>query len=642
MRTMSLKNKSALGRKTKRNNIPLEEKNNKPKTIIRLIYLGETKNNKYRNNEYTYIKFSFSKEISLKNFTNKIIQREEFDINSDKIWITDKIELGNSKEKINFIVSIYINKVNTFYIDLNPKEKQYYFEFIFYSETIKELPKYIQYQNELLDKFDNYGLKYRKKLCVINTDILIAKDFIEDLDLDPSSYKICVRINKNGMKSSAVHDLKLERKKNIQKSDTKGNIPDILTIFKLFDDIKGNKSFDYIQDTYKYLNNGNFGQFIKEYEYNEILYSDIPDINDNDANIFKEHLLKIIIDCFFVDDKNTYSKCRKFILKIIENIIGIIFDIENYAKYSDNRALFRYRLYRSTVYNLYSIARKFPKSKKQCLQSLLKYNQKIINIKEVEKDNPYYKAIKFLNQIALNLDEKSRLFDILFQYNSGFSKDIILSNKKRDKKRRDITQYELSMITVDELKNHIIKILPNFIIKYIYDNDDYAFYSTYNDIIFVNELKTFKINDINFDYSFGGYTVPLVMLLLYECWGHTKVSLSNKGGDSPTHSFLRNEDSGLEIEFLITGERDKKNIYANYLLSDTDADNENLLDVNLWTKPDFKNLRSLILKNIKASTHKDVNRYFIKTKEEEKEGDRLYIMETYLIDGVEIGPLFKI
>ena len=67
---------------------------------------------------------------------------------------------------------------------------------------------------------------------IINTDITIAKDFIEDLDLKPSSYKICVRINKKGMKSSAVHELKLEKKINIQKSDIKGNLPDILKIFK--------------------------------------------------------------------------------------------------------------------------------------------------------------------------------------------------------------------------------------------------------------------------------------------------------------------------------------------------------------------------------------------------------------------------
>ena len=212
MRTMSPKNKSVLGRKTKRNNIPMkEEEDNKPKTIIRLIYLGEKKNKKY-------IKFSFSKKISLKDLPNTFIQREEFNINSDKIWIKDKIELGNAKEKKNFIVSIYINKVNTFYIDLTPKKNPYYFEFIFYSKIIKELPKYINSQyKEKLKEFDDYGLKFRKKICIINTDITIAKDFIEDLDLKPSSYKISVRIKKNGMKSSTVHKLKLEKKNKFTK-----------------------------------------------------------------------------------------------------------------------------------------------------------------------------------------------------------------------------------------------------------------------------------------------------------------------------------------------------------------------------------------------------------------------------------------
>ena len=174
--------------------------------------------------------------------------------------------------------------------------------------------------------------------------------------------------------------------------------------------------------------------------------------------------------------------------------------------------------------------------------------QKIINLKEVEDDNPYYKAIEFLEKIALNLDEKSSLFDSLFQYYSGNSKDIILSNEKRDKNRRDINQYELSMITVDELKNHIIKILPNFIIKYIYDKDDYALNSEYNDIIFVNELKTFKFDDYDddfYDYSSGQYTLPLVIILLHECW--------------IPHFYLRIENFNEIVEFLLTGEKVAKN-----------------------------------------------------------------------------------
>ena len=671
---MSAKSKTILGRKTRRNNIPLKKeadspeidkpktkkpKIGKPKTIIRFIYLGEKKS---INNGYNYIKFSFSEEISLKNLHKAIIQNEELDINSDKIWITDKIELGNAKEKINFIVSIYINKVNTYYIDLTPRQNKYCFEFIFYSKTIKELPKYIQYQNKQLNQFDNYDLKYRKKICVINADMSLAKDYLENLVLGPSSYKVCVRIKKNGMKIPSIHELKLENKKTRTKPNIKANKKDIKEIFKLFKDIKDNKSFEYIQKTYSYLNNGNFENFVEKYANINKIYSEIPDINENDADIFKEQLLKFIINYFFVDNKDSFIKSKKAILEIIENINGIIYDIEEFSKDSVNCDLLRFRLYRSTIYNLYSISKKFPNNKEICLQDLSNYNQEIINLKNIEIDNPYYKAIKFLKQIAQNLDETSSLFDILMQYNSGISKDIILSNKKGEKNRKDFSKYELSLITVEELKKHIIKILPDFIIKYIYNDDNYAFYSNFNDIIFINELKTFRKSRIN-NYYFSGYTIPLVILLMHECWGHAKVCLSNKGRNSPIRNYLRSQnfeenlleipsgknkakikgESGFEIEFLITGKRDLSNIYESYLLSGDDINNDNLLNAGLWTKSNFQDLRGLILKNIKALSPNEANKYYSKNKEEEnKKNSRLYFMETYFINGVEYGPFFKI
>ena len=70
----------------------------------------------------------------------------------------------------------------------------------------------------------------------------------------------------------------------------------------------------------------------------------MSDISDNDANIFKEHLLKLIIDYFFVDNKDVYIKYRKYILIILENILGIFDDIEMFSKDSKNPALFRFRL----------------------------------------------------------------------------------------------------------------------------------------------------------------------------------------------------------------------------------------------------------------------------------------------------------
>lgn len=652
-----------LGRKTKRSKILFEEKDI-PKTIIRLIYLSSKKNQK-NNNDYTYIKFSFSKKISLKELPKINIQKEEFNIKSEKIWITDKIELGNGKERINFNVTIYINKENTFYIDLTPKIKGYYFEFIFYSKTLKELPKFITSQyGKKLEKFDNYGLKYRKKISIINTDTTVAIDYIHDLNLGDNSYKICVRIKKDGSKSTAIHEIELEKKITIQKTQMKANIDDIIKIIQLFKDIQDNSSFAHIHKTFNNLSMNNIHDFLKEYTYTNKIYSDIPDIDDNDANLFKEHLLKLIISYFSLDDEKNYIENKNNIIRIIENIKEIMKDIEIFAKNSENRPLFRFRLYRATFNNIYSIIKKLPTNQIKILELIMNYNQKIIDLKNIENDNPYHKAINFLKLIAQNLDEKSCIFDMLMQYNSGISRDIILSHEKGDKNRRDITKYELSLLTVDEVKNHLIKILPDFIIRYTFDNDIYAFYNFYNDIIFVNEKKTFKTYNIISKYNSGGYTVPIVMLLIHECWGHTKVCLSSKGRNSPTHCSFRNEDfnetileipygkkknkikgeSGFEIEYMIAGERCIKNIYSNYLLSVYDSNNDNLLDVNLWIKANFKSLRNAILKNIKENSPEDITKYLNKNKEEEiDDGEgRQYIMESFFIDGVEIGPLFKI
>jgi hypothetical protein len=661
--------KKLLGRKKKRENIQdineIENENeheNENKTIMRIIYLGKINNKKYDNNKYTYIKFSFSEKINLIDLPNKIIKTVKFNISSEKLWIIDKVEIGNTKEKKAFLLSIYINKVNTFYIDLFPNKKAYFFEFIFYSKTIKELPKiFASPYTQIIDKFDSYGLKYRKRICFINVDSFISRDYMNGSHLDPNSYKICVRIKKNGIKSSVVHELKLEKKLSIQKSKIKANENDILNILELFKDIKNKKSFKYIEKTYKNLSNPDeVRNFIKGYECADKHYSDIPNIDDNDANIFKEYLLKLIINYFFVGSKESFEKSRKNIIKIINHFEGIITDIEFISAPSGNRPSFRYRLYRSTFYNIYSIIKDLPSNKETRLQVLSHYNQEIIDLKKVTIDDPYFKAIKFLKEIAKNLDEKSSLFDILMQYNSGISNDIILSNKKGNKNRENISKYELSMITVDEVKNHLVKIIPDFLVKYTYNNDIYAFYSNYNDIVFINELKTFHINEITDEYPSYGYTLPLVILLIHEVWGHRKVSLSSKGRNSPSRISLRNEDfvenkleilygkkrkktkgeSGYEIEFLLTGKRYIKNIYSNYLLSD-DENNENLLDKNLWIKPDFKDLRNLIIENIANCSPEEINKYISKNKEGNDEEQNICIMETYLIDDKEIGPFFK-
>ena len=180
---------------------------------------------------------------------------------------------------------------------------------------------------------------------------------------------------------------------------------------------------------------------------------------------------------------------------MIDNIIEIINDIEQFIINKKDSTILKYRLYRETLYNLYSVTKDHSKNDYFCLSILAEYKQKIIDINQNSKNNPYYKAITFLKEVASKLNEKSCLFDLLMQYNSGSSVDITLLGENNKVNAED-TKCEISLLTVEEIKKHLIDILPDFIIRYTCSNDINAFYSSLNDLIFINEKKAFDNSNI--------------------------------------------------------------------------------------------------------------------------------------------------
>ena len=279
-----------------------------------------------------------------------------------------------------------------------------------------------------------------------------------------------------------------------------------------------------------------------------------------------------------------------------------------------------------------------------------------MNLKKASKDSPFYKAIMFMKDITRNLNENSCLFDLLLQYNSGISNDIDLLRRKR-KRYKD----EISMMTVKEVTEHLEEILPDFIIRYTSNDDIYAFYSSLNDIIFFNDKKTFQSNIIENYNGYEHYTLPIVILLIHECWGHRKVALSNiTNKDSTIRNYLISEDfeedenilsdktgkvkgeSGLEIEYLITGMK-HDNIFSEYLLCNDAINNTNLLDINLWIQPNFKEFQNIMKKNCDEFYDSNIDELLKKNRENKTyKNQNRYFEGTYIVDDVEIGPLFKV
>lgn len=507
-------------------------------------------------------------------------------------------------------------------------------------------------------------------MCVINVEKNFAYDYIKNLYLDSNSYKLCVRIKDNGEISSSVHKLKIEEKTISQISELRGNTENITRIFNFFDELKQNKSIEILKQEYKDLDNDDaFKKFIKSYIYAKKPYTEIPNISDNDVNLLKEFLLKLIIKYFFIEtndikknsEKKRIGKYNKMLLKVIDIIKQIIDDIEEFTRNKEESLVLKYRLYRATLYNLYSIIHRYSSTKYACLKILSKYNQKIIDINSCSNGNPYYNANKFLEKVADNLNEKSCLFDLLMQYNSGISDDIKLLRRKKPNNDINCSKYELSMQTVEEVAKHLKEILPTFIIRYISDNDIYAFYSCTDDLIFLNEKKTFKIDTFTDLDDYNENTLPIVFLLLHECWGHKMVASSNIiSRDSPIRNNLKSQnfdeniilmtnektgtiksESGLEIEYLITGLK-YPNIISRHLLNNEDENNEKLLDVKLWVQPDFLEFQELVVKNIKEFYNYDDETFLKKNREEEENIDnKRNTFEIYFEDDVEIGILFK-
>ena len=666
---MLSKNKRNLNKKTRRDNNPINEKTDQTTTTIKLILLP-SKQRYNRLNDYSFIKFSFTDKISLVNLVQKKIQLIELDINSNnKIYIIDRIELTNQNgSKIGvFIMPIYINKINTCYIDLKYKDnKGYFFEFIFYSKNKNNLPQYLLNQNnEKLDAFDTYNLKYRKRTIIINTEFNFATKYINNLGLESNSNKICVRIKDSGKMITSVHTIRLEEKSDTKTIQIEANKNDIKMIYELFEDFKTNKSFELINKKYKSLNNTKaFKHFIKSYIYKNKDYSEIPNITSNDIDILKEYLLKLVIQYFFINPKESkiiseqIESYKSYILTIINNIQSIMNDIEEFAETQENSMILKFRLYRATINNIYTIIKDYLSDKIVTIQKLSIYKQKIINIKNSLQSNPYNKAIKFLREIAENLNEDSYLFDVLYQYNCDISEDTG-KPKAKDKNETDILKHELNMLTVKEVSDHLISILPDFIVRYTGPGDVFAFYAFLNDLIFINEQKSFDENEIvNFDRKLQ-YTVPIVILFLHECWGHKKVYSSNKlRKDSPSRNYFRGDnfeekiletynkdstikgESGLQIEYLIAGKLNKA-IVSKYLLTPRISHNLSILNSKLWVQPDFGELQQIIKNNCKSIYNIDISAYSKNREEEENKIKDRYGLKTYFEDDVKIGPFFK-
>ena len=155
-----------------------------------------------------------------------------------------------------------------------------------------------------------------------------------------------------------------------------------------------------------------------------------------------------------------------------------------------------------------------------------------------------------LKKLISEITEESRLFEAFMYFDSKVIENILNKNMQKDYEFRNIfgqkievkqpeyiTEYGMSLMTVGEIKQHMLDLLPAIIVKIDTNINMRALYEDKTKIMVINELQmfgdTFTENEKIFKIEPDCYVVPISMEILHEMLGHAKLRFNNKIDNSP-------------------------------------------------------------------------------------------------------------
>ena len=163
-----------------------------------------------------------------------------------------------------------------------------------------------------------------------------------------------------------------------------------------------------------------------------------------------------------------------------------------------------------------------------------------INIKNNSEKNPYFKSIEMLKKLISEITEDSRLFEAFLYFDCDIIENILMKNTQTEYNFQNIfgkitqvrqpeylTEYGMSLMTVKEIKGHLLALLPSIIIKVDNNLNMRALYVKKTKLMIINELQIFgKLSTFNGELSLletDKYIVPLSMEILHEILAHGKL-----------------------------------------------------------------------------------------------------------------------
>ena len=458
---------------------------------------------------------------------------------------------------VRFQFLVYISKNNNIIIDLNEQDKPS-FELFFYSKNSIFSPTCLKYKNKEYRHFENYGNKYRtrtffanvdpKKLQYINSETMNQYKF--DF-LDNNTYQVLFRIIDN-----SKFEVSMTNMDSYYENDLEFFIEKKILTKPEFEELE-NKLKDFYDKFDKYMSLDSALIDERRTAYSELKNSS-KNIEENNVSNF-------------LDNPDTYE-IGEIIHEKLLNLFHYDFSLNQFLKL-DEEAKYKFEVTRMKVLKLQNIEKqlynKLGNDKNLNIEEKIKILKTItiffsnslltdkkifgvdyINNRVISNDSPYYKSNEMLKKIISELTEESRLFEAFMYFDSKVIENILNKNMQKDyefknifgqkievKQPEYITEYGLSLMTVDEIKKHLLALLPTIIVKIDTTLNMRALYEDKTKIMIINELQMFgelfTENEKIFKIESNCYVVPISMEVLHEAMSHGKLRLNNKNDNSP-------------------------------------------------------------------------------------------------------------
>ena len=559
----------------------------------------------------------------------KIVYNEHFIIDF-KLFKNNKEANSGGKS---FNLDIYINRLNQYYCFINCINN-YSFDIIIFRNDYENITKTIKInsnKNYVLDKCNTFGLKRCIKFGVINCDksYLSEYDFPFPTHCFQGSYylNIFYSSSKKPPKFS-LHKIRLKNQKNIDFSsltDEKKNFllkmkDNFINLYKQFDkDAK-----DELQTKLKFN-----GQIIKIFLENNITFYELMNLRyilarNSDFHLSKEEF-DICLGYVFYNLGYEIAFCHNAII-FAGLIIDLLDELQlNLGEYNLNILKFLLWFHKSYLcekdfiksFNLIK-GLKVPKSS---------LDFKLCFPKKCAENTPYHNAYIFMNNFINKLSEDSFLLEILYLIDSEASSNRIY---------KDCRLFKFSLLSLEQIKSHLRNLIPEVVIRYktsINSGSNASYIINYGLVrIFENEiikseidLDKYLVNEKDIDCK---YSIPIIMVLIHECFFHGKIRLSGEENESPNYFYnphndyelsyhTMNGESGRIFEFYISKNKDVIR-FLKYSLQPLSE----LLEVDLWVGKNLDRLNQIInkkMENFDMDLIEDQKIAFFPTGEIEKD-----------------------